>query len=755
MQSVRASTVLAALTLASATTARAQLGPDPATVPDVSVEAGLRAAAGPRARFHRVGGRIRIASGMHVAVPGATPEERASRFLARFGAAFGAGPAVELRAERVQRAHGLTFVRFRRHALGSPVLLRSVIVRSRGDGSIDAVFAAPGPAAIDRSPTTVSVEQVGADAATRVPAWRGARAVSAREVGLDLGGAVVRGFVVELEGLHLHQRGLLVYDRRGTLLAGVPRAAHALGRVYDPNPVVAMESTTDVELEHLTSAERLTGRYVRVSACGRGGSRCLPIQTAVAGEDGNFLFDPEEPVHDDEFAEVSGYFHADRAAAYFRETHGFTWSCCGGSTVMEIVVNYSDTPGTPYDNAAYSPSSCSRDSCGTIVLGQGARRDFSYDGDVVTHEYTHSVVDETAGIVGFDLDDLGVSYEPLGINEGTADYFAATVAGDPRVAEYFAGTGGLIAGTSGSLREIDGPTRCPESLFGEGHLDGRVWSGVLWTVREALGADEADMLAYATLLSMADNTGFDDAAELLVGTATSLHDMGILDAADVAAVEAAVADKGLEGCRRIVPLDDLEAHDGYSGAQFATGSVGGSVAPLHYSLEVPADATKVTLHLDKLTLAGRYTVVLRNDQPLRFVASRRPPLLHDTVLEAEGDVEISDAEHPLPRCGTLYLALVAEDLNTRGESAYRLRASIDRSGDPDAACPGGEGDAGADGGGAGGPDGSTGRRAGLTLGGGGGCGCAVAGLPAAGPGGALLIVLVLVVGWRRGRRGSI
>jgi len=80
---------------------------------------------------------------------------------------------------------------------------------------------------------------------------------------------------------------------------GVNAQTPILGRVYDPNPVVAMSRTTDVELLGLTSTTRLEGQRVRVTTCGSSGAECVPEQNAIAGVDGNFLFAPVEPSRSD------------------------------------------------------------------------------------------------------------------------------------------------------------------------------------------------------------------------------------------------------------------------------------------------------------------------------------------------------------------------------------------------------------------------------------------------------------------------
>ena len=646
-------------------------------------------------------GLLRIAGAMRLPTFGGNPRARAEDVLRRYGAAFGIASGTDLRFERQQRIGTFTVVRFRRHAFGLPVLLRSVVVRLRLSGEADVIFAAPGPTALGVAPAAIDEGGVEADALGRVGARPG-RTATARAVGLDVDGAIVRGYVVDVRGQSRTDRRVLLYDARdGTLLASVSGVMHARGRVYDPNPPVAMDMTTDVELPRLTSLERLTGQGVRASACGAAGPSCTPLQSAMADEAGDFLFDPVEPSFEDPFAEVSAYFHADRVSRYFEDTHGFTWTCCGGSEVMEVVANYWEERDTSYDNAAYTPSACSRDECGAIVLGQGARHDYAYDGDVVYHEFTHAIVDETAGIFGIDLDALGISYEPMAINEGTADYYAGVVGGNSSVAEYFAGMSAL--GSSGSLREMENDLVCPNDLFGEGHMDGRIWAGALWEARQSIEPAAMDALVFATLGTMSDNTIFDDAAALLLSTAETLREDGVLGAADLTLLEGVLGDRGIAGCRRIVPLDDGEPHLGYSGTELATGSLGGSVVPLHYRIDIPADAAKLTLYLVPLTDSGSYTYYLRDGQPARFVAGRRPPLVHDTSIEAARMVELDDGSvHPLPRCETLYIALIADDLHTVGESAYRLTAVLDRTGEPTEPCTTSEdggvgpGDAGVD-----------------------------------------------------------
>jgi hypothetical protein len=242
---------------------------------------------------------------------------------------------------------------------------------------------------------------------------------------------------------------------------------------------------------------------------------------------------------------------------------------------------------------------------------------------------------------------------------------------------------------------------------------------------------------------------------VLVSTAVVLADGGRLPKEDAAAVDSLVRARGLTGCARIVPLDDGESRIGYSGTEFATGTIGGTVAPVHYRVDVPADAERVTIAVERLTVAGRYTLYVRAGQQARFMVGRTPPLVADASFPEVATVDIDGSSTPaLPRCGTLYLALTADDLNMAGQSLYEIRAAVVRSGDPDATCPGTGEDAGppADGGAA---DAAAGQDAGPDAAdrpvraGGGGISCRAAGGDSAGAGALLGALVLLAVGRRR------
>jgi hypothetical protein len=110
---------------------------------------------------------------------------------------------------------------------------------------------------------------------------------------------------------------------------------------------------------------------------------------------------------------------------------------------------------------------------------------------VVHHEYGHGVTD--------------MLYRPFSASgamaEGFSDYFAATIADDPRIGLGFRGPGTI-------LRRLDVDRVYPQDWVGESHTDGLIIGSALWDLRDALGAPRADSLFHFARYGYSDN--FDD-----------------------------------------------------------------------------------------------------------------------------------------------------------------------------------------------------------------------------------------------------
>lgn len=670
---------------------------------------------------------------------GGTPGERAVSLVERFAELFGFGDGATFRVSAEHDTHGLHTVRLVRVVAGLEVLGSAASVRFLPDGAIDFVSVSPSPIALASGERRLTT-RASAEAAVRASMGQTVEVLGATPALFPLFSELVPVWSVDVRGATETSLATLLLDARsGTLLLRIPRLLDATGTVFARNAVSDMDMTTDVTLTDLTGA-RLTGRYVRVASCNaQSGTGCAPVGNATPDAEGNFLYAPVEGSFEDAFAEVNAYYHGNLAAAFFRTAHGFTWRC-GASSTMEVLVNYSDGPGALYDNAAYSPGGGS--GCGFLLFGEGSSGDFAWDADVVYHEYGHAVTDALTDILGFSSNNLGVSYLPLAINEGTSDYWAGTLQGDGAIAESFGGAL-AVGGGHGSLRVIDNMLTCPSDLVGEGHFDGRLFAAMVWDVREAVGAEDADATLYATLPTLLSDVSLADAAAAYRATAMARIAAGSADAALLTAVDAAIAARGLADCDRVVPLDDGVLRQGYSGTESITGSIGRSIAPNHYRIDIPADATGLTLRINRQTFAGDFTLHLRAGTPVR-VASRIISS-YNAPLGSGGDLVLGEgSEFALPRCQTLYIAVQVNDLTRAGQSLFGLQAFLTRSGDPSATCPASP-DAGVVGGDAGvATDGGVAPTAG-------GCGCVASGRSSSRPFVLSLGLLVALVLRRRAR----
>ena len=122
----------------------------------------------------------------------------------------------------------------------------------------------------------------------------------------------------------------------------------------------------------------------------------------------------------------------------------------------------------------------------TITYGKGGVDD-AEDGEVIVHEYGHSVQDDQ--VPGF-----GSTLEAGSIGEAFGDYLAVTVSSavthetafqEPCVADWDSTS--YTPGPVHCLRRLDGTKHYPQDVEGEVHADGEMWSGALWRARALIG----------------------------------------------------------------------------------------------------------------------------------------------------------------------------------------------------------------------------------------------------------------------------
>jgi Zn-dependent metalloprotease len=269
------------------------------------------------------------------------------------------------------------------------------------------------------------------------------------------------------------------------------------GRVFDPNPVVALDDSTlkdgstipdaayrEVDLPGLDGKGYLDGSFVSTST--------TPGRVKKTNLDFRFKRGKKA------FTETMVYFHIDRVQRYLQDL-GFT-----GVLNRPIKVN---VVGQTDDNSHYSPVTKS------LFFGTGGVND-SEDAEIILHEYGHAIQD--AQLPGF-----GKSDECGAMGEGFGDYLAASFFAEHKPARLrpCVGTWDAVSYSKDDppcLRRLDSKKRYPKDVDGEVHDDGEIWSACLWEIRTALGARAADKLVISSHPLLSPDASFADGANALI-----------------------------------------------------------------------------------------------------------------------------------------------------------------------------------------------------------------------------------------------
>ena len=305
----------------------------------------------------------------------------------------------------------------------------------------------------------------------------------------------------------------------------INRYVDGTGQVFKDNAVVATQNNNLVDSNDAASAVP-TAAYSTVTLQGLTGNNRLDgsfasgsnSRTRAAGTNNSFIFDR----HSNGFSETMAYFHIDFAQRYIQSL-GFT-NVNNRQQVFAI-------DRSTADNSSYSPSTK------MITYGTGGVDD-AEDGEVIVHEYGHSVQDNQ--VPGF-----GATEEGGAMGEGFGDYLAATVnsslAGDFQlvcIAEWDATS--YAAGVPHCLRRLDSTKHYPGSLDGEVHDDGEMWSASLFQIRTALGAAKADKLILQAHFLLSSRATFSDGSNALVTAAINLG----MTTAEVTSVRTILKNRG-------------------------------------------------------------------------------------------------------------------------------------------------------------------------------------------------------------------
>ena len=398
-------------------------------------------------------------------------------------------------------------------------------------------------------------------------------------------------------------------------------------------PVGAGQSVLQNELvQSLNCIDKKTVKDINFMGFALQAHVCDLLQTATPDANGDFMIPPgADKDAEDAFSEVSMFYHVNRAYSMFR---GWDPTLNVNNGPIPTVSNLRlpqgfdtfdlnkikdpELPLVPFQNAFFSPANPIFSTVfglngGAMWFGQGPLKDYSYDGDVVYHEFTHAVVDATLKLVGNPhMDEWGASMSPGAMNEGLADYFSSALAGDPDVGEY--ATQDFFPGSK-AIRSLTNPDKCPSEIGGEVHQDATLFSASLWDVRSSLS--EADALKFDGAIFAAMNaspTGdlaYEDFATLAITQVKTTLD----DAAAQKLSDAFTARGLLPQCTRVLEysggtlngpkdLQNLWFSPGTqtTGATNSAGKWTPGVVQMH--LTIPADTAKATVSIKKVDISA-------------------------------------------------------------------------------------------------------------------------------------------------------
>ena len=417
------------------------------------------------------------------------------------------------------------------------------------------------------------------------------------------------------------------------------------------------------------------------------GSAMYPAEAFADPDAGDFLQYP--PAADnapgDPFGELAIFYHASQAYDYFRDLTGdpaWKLSTAKKAWPLYVIANVMmpsglaafdlakmqdvNSPLEPLSNAMYTgwdptgygsmiAAIAPEIQGAALAFGQGSKIDFSYDGDVVFHEFGHAVVDSTAELGGYwHLDSQGASMSPGAMNEGIADFFSSAIAGDPNQGEYACKDLGPQANNCVGIRTLANDKTCPQWLTGEVHSDSEFFSAAMWEARAALTSD-ADKKAFDLALFTTLNTvsSGDLAYEELAQAFVKALEQSTLGKTGADAMTTAFTSRGiLPVCHRLFsfeigkPLNskDVSTLAGlFFGASKADLGVGyqGDYAPglMQIKVPIPAGTTAINASLNEVTGTSSNPMASGSFKP-SFLVSWGKEIEFDPTMKANTDLVV-------------------------------------------------------------------------------------------------------------------
>ena len=576
---------------------------------------------------------------------------------------------VELSVRRVHTWTGGTHVRFAQSWRGLPILDREVIVSLDLEDRVYATRGEPDHIPFLPSTPTLSEEEARrvvvdfvAEAFGRGELWSPRSRLA---IVFDKQERPRLAWVTDASTAEPISAWRVAVDAHdGSLLDFRPTLHTARGNVFPENP-----RTTDLTEVELGDIDSLSNAYARVVSCdlyetgGFGGGTCTEVsEHAEPDDDGDFLFESDPTSFDDPLAEVQMFHHLDILSRWFEDTLGFRHEGPGGIGIaIEGVVNFD------YNNAFYGD--VDGDNRAEVAFGQTASFDYAYDGDVIIHEFGHSVFGEVVSSNGFfESDEYGLEWAAGGLNEGTADVFSMIRHPDPIVGEY--------AGAGAGIRNLEADRHCPTDLYGQSHADGETWGAYFWNILEDDRTDSDDVarVLYGALGTWPADVNWATAGDSVVETAERLAEQGLIPQGTADAFVEYGVDSGVTGCGRVIALDDGQEPTQLLFHSRLAGDDGGIPLGHQLSIEAPDLADRLRFRVKEFRGGPpqlEYSVYMRRggyvhheavEIPTQFGTIEMPvPEDYDEVFEGDdGDFEIEltlDSDPALEPGETYYFAI--------------------------------------------------------------------------------------------------
>ncbi len=651
-------------------------------------------------------GRVVLMSGVLTAPSASAPATIASGFLATNPSVLaGANPAT-LRVDKTVTLHSGQIVRYQQTYKGLPVVGGSTAVRLDHEGRVR--WISSGALVFDRDialTPTLSSRQALTVAARRAgyaqdyidaldpgqtaqlaiyyqPVMDGPRLAYWIELPQDLKRMqTIRAFVDAETGTIYRLENKVV--RGGPPPCG-PGAKSAY--VYEFNPVetpdlmcVSLQNDLPGGATTLGNADVTTGNCIDNNDCrefaglGIDVHWCTtsPVATTNAQDDfTNYVYVGDTEI-DDEFAEVQMFYHVNKVYALARTLGGFTNL---NARPLDAFVNFQlpidptnpdlfgqlaaqaclfgppytgGEPLYPFDNAAFIPAGGlfgfpDQDS---IVFGQGTQIDFSYDGDVVYHEFGHAVMNTVAPGLSFGLfDPYGFDPSPGGMHEGYADLMSMFVTDDPEIGEY----AGVIANQP-FIRNIDNTKTCPVNLVGETHYDSEPMTGAFWEIRTAIATTPGDKTAFDQAVFAAQES-FDETDNFESAAMKTVAEIELAFGAQAATTaETIFAQRGMDGCNNRIADGSLVHELLFVGSAQGQGPTV-FPAPIQSAYELTESAESITITtvasqvFASTSLQGDPPILrmgMKADQPVVWSQDGGGELVSDFTTNSDVTVEAS------------------------------------------------------------------------------------------------------------------